>query len=286
MSDLATCRKCGSPILGNEWFCSNCGERVANAPPQPAPNGPPPTSSSGVKVIFWVLAAVVALGAVAAAGVFILGRRLTRAVEARVAGGASGDGAVGRLASSLGKMAREEKRTESYGCSLLSRENATAITGTPVTRTESTSDSCMYFGVPDPSINPEAIAIKSLPGMTTNPEASKMIDAVTSGMRADVEQKDPGIRAGPGGERLLFAVHASAALSASMELGRNGANAKGLGESVPGLGDEAFFLGMGRMFFVRKGTNYILIQPQFVKDPHGVAIAAAKKVLESPGFGG
>lgn len=70
-----------------------------------------------------------------------------------------------------------------------------------------------------------------------------------------------------------------------MELGRNGAKAKGFGESVPGLGDEAFFLGMGRMFFVRSGTNYILIQPQFVKDPHGVAIAAAKRVLDSPTFG-
>jgi hypothetical protein len=283
MNDVAKCRKCGSPILGNEWFCSNCGERVASAPPQPAPNGSA-TGSSGVKVVFWVLAGVVALGVVAAAGVFVVGRRLTRAVEARVAGGAAG-GAVGRVASSLGRMAREEKRTESYGCSLLSRENATTITGTPVTRTESTSDSCMYFGVPDSSLNPEAIAIKSLPGMTTNPEASKMIDAVTSGMRAEVEQKDPGTRAGPGGERLLFAMHASAALSASMELGRNGSNAKGFGESVPGLGDEAFFLGMGRMFFVRKGTNYILIQPQFVKDPHGVAIAAARAVLESPSFG-
>lgn len=54
---------------------------------------------------------------------------------------------------------------------------------------------------------------------------------------------------------------------------------------MPGLGDEAFFLGMGRMFFVRKGANYILIQPQFVKDPHGVAIAAARAVLESPVFG-
>jgi hypothetical protein len=285
MNDVAKCRKCGSPILGNEWFCSNCGERVATAPPQPAQNGPPPRSS-GVKVVFWVLAGVVVLGVVAAAGVFVVGRRLTRAVEARFAGGASGDGAAGRVASSIKTMAREEKRPESYGCSLLSKEDASAIAGTPVTRTESTSDSCSYFGVSDPSINPEAIAMKSLPGVAASPEASKMIDAATSGMRAEVEQKDPGTRAGPGGERLLFAMHSSAALSASMELGRNGANAKGFGESVPGIGDEAFFLGMGRMFFVRKGTSYILIQPQFVKDPHAVALAAAKKVLESPGFSG
>ena len=284
MSDLTKCRKCGSPILGNEWFCSNCGERVASAPPQPAPNGRP-SRSSGAKIVLWVLAAVTVLGVVAAAGVFVVGRRLTRAVEARVAGGASGDGAIGRVASSLGKMAHEEKRAESFGCSLLSREDAAVIAGTPVTRTESTSDSCSYFGVPDPSVNPEAIAMKSMPGVAANPQASKMIDAVTTGMRAEVEQKDPGTRAGPGGERLLFALHSSAALAASMELGRNGANAKGFGESVPSLGDEAFFLGMGRMFFVRKGTNYILIQPQFVKDLHGVAVAAAKKVLESPTFG-
>lgn len=60
MNDIAKCRKCGSPILGNEWLCSNCGERVADAPPQPAPNAPPP-SSSGVKVVLWALAGIVVL---------------------------------------------------------------------------------------------------------------------------------------------------------------------------------------------------------------------------------
>jgi hypothetical protein len=53
------------------------------------------------------------------------------------------------------------------------------------------------------------------------------------------------------------------------------------GEAVPGIGEEAIFTTAHRMFFVREGTSYILIQPQFVRDPRGVAIAAAKKVLES-----
>lgn len=274
MSDLATCRVCGAPVLGNEWYCSSCGKRVASA-----------ASSPAARVIVGLLAALAVVGVAAAAGVFVVGRHLTRAVEARVAGGTSGGGAIGRVAASLGTMAREEKRPGTWGCGLLSRADASEISGTPVTRTESTPDTCTYFGVPDNSIKPEAIALKSLPGGAASAEASKSIDAAASGLRAEVEQKDTGSRAGPGGERLLFSVHVSAALAASMELGRRGANAKGFGESVPGIGDEAFFLGMNRMFFVRRGTNYILIQPLFVKDPHAVSIAAAKKVLESAALG-
>ncbi len=279
MNDLAKCRKCGSPILGNEWFCSNCGERVGQAAPQAAPSGPP-GRSSGARVIVSVLAVVAVVAVAAAAGVYVVGRRVVKAVDSRT------DGALGRVARSVGKMEREERRDATFGCSLLSKQDAAAIAGTPITRTETASDSCAYFGVPDPSLNPEAIAMKSLPGVAPDSQASRMIDQVAGAMRAHVEAQDPGTRAGPGGERLLFSVHCSAALSASMEAGKNASNPATGGEAVPGIGDEAFFMGMGRMFFVRKGANYILVQPQFVKDPHGVAIAAARKVLESPNFGG
>ncbi len=285
MDELAKCRKCGAPIFGNDWFCANCGERAGNAPPHAIPSGSPGRSAGG-KVIVWVLAVVAVVGVAAAAGVYVVGRRVVRAVGTRVAGSASGDGAVGRVARSLGKMAREEKRPESYGCSLLSREDAAAIAGTAVTRTESASDTCAYYGIPDPSLNPEAVSIKSMPGISTDPQVSGMIDQVTGAMRASAEAKDPGARAGPGGERLLFAVHSSAALSASMEAARSVSGTPLGGEAVPGIGEEAIFTTAHRMFFVRKGTSYILIQPQFVKDPRGVAVAAAKKVLESPNFGG
>ncbi len=283
MNDLAKCRKCGAPIFGNDWFCSNCGERAGHAPAQAVPSG---GTSAGGKAILWVLAVVAVVGVAAAAGVYVVGRRLARAVETRIAGGAPGDGAIGRVARSMGKMAREEKRPESYGCSLLSKEDAAAIAGTAVTRTESTSDTCVYYGIPDPSLNPEAIAMKSAPGAAGDAQVSRMIDQIAGAMRAQAEKEDPGTRAGPGGERPLFSVHCSAALSMSMEAGRNASRPEAGGETVPDLGDEAFFVGMGRMFFVRKGAHHILIQPQFVKDPHRVAIAAAKKVLESPNLGG
>ena len=53
------------------------------------------------------------------------------------------------------------------------------------------------------------------------------------------------------------------------------------GEVIPDLGDDAFFVTMHRMFFVRRGTDYLLIQPVFVKDKRAVSIAAARKILDS-----
>jgi hypothetical protein len=54
------------------------------------------------------------------------------------------------------------------------------------------------------------------------------------------------------------------------------------GETVTGVGDDAFFVTMHRMLFVRRGADYLLIQPLFVKDKRAVGIAAARKLLESP----
>lgn len=278
MNDLAKCRKCGSPILGNEWFCSNCGERVGQGAPQAAPNRSP--GAAGVKVIVWALAVVAVVGVAVAAGVYVVGRRVVKAVDTRT------DGALDRVARSVKKMEREERRDPSFGCSLLSKEDAAVIAGTAVTRTETTSDTCVYYGVPDPSLNPEAASIKSIPGISTDPQASKMIDQFTGAMRTSVEAKEPDARAGPGGERLLFAIHDSAALSLSMEAARKVSGTTLGGEVVPGIGEEAIFTAAHRMFFVRQGTNYILIQPQFVPDPRGVSIAAARKILESPNLGG
>lgn len=275
MSELGTCRKCGSPILGNEWFCSNCGKRVTGR----VSTGVRPAKASGGKTLVWVLAVVAAVGVALAAGVYVVGRRVVKSVDART------DGALGRVARSVGKMEREEKRDPSFGCSLLSKEDAAAIAGTAVTRTETTADTCVYYGVPDPSLNPEAASIKSIPGISTDPQASKMIDQFTGAMRTSVEAKEPDARAGPGGERLLFAIHDSAALSLSMEAARKVSGTTLGGEVVPGIGEEAIFTAAHRMFFVRKGTSYILIQPLFVPDPRGVSIAAARKILESPRLG-
>ncbi len=227
------------------------------------------------------LGAAVVLGAV---GVAVVVHRAARAIDPDGKVRSSVARAAGRVAASLPEMSREEHRPKSYGCSLLSQQDAGSIAGTAITRVESASDSCSYFGVPDKSLNPEAEAIRSLPGLPVDPQASKMIDGFTKGMRAEVEAKDPGARAGPGGERLLFGINDSAALSASMEAARGIAGTPLGGEAVADIGDDAVFSAMHRMFFVRKGTRYLLIQPQFVRDPRGVAIAAARKVLASPNF--
>lgn len=260
-----------------------CSQRSSGIAPKAAGtlgNGP-----SG-RALVWLLAGVAVLGLAVVAGVFLVGRHLVKTVDSRLAGSPSGKGAVGRVARSLGAISRESERPRTFGCSLLSPADAAEIAGTAITRTESASDGCSYFGVPDRSLNPEAASIKSIPGISTDPQASKMIDQFTGAMRASVEAKEPGARAGPGGERLLFAIHDSAALSLSMEAARKVSGTTLGGEVVPGIGEEAIFTAAHRMFFVRKGTSYILIQPQFVPDPRGVSIAAARKILESPNLGG
>lgn len=286
MTALEACARCGSPVVGNEAFCSNCGERIGHSPPRPAAGASPPVATGparGSRAIFWILGVVAVLGIGLAVGAYVVVRRVSDAVHARL--GPEGSAALGRVAQSLKTAEREGHRDKSFGCSLLSESDASAIAGTRVTRTESSRDGCTYFGIPDPALNPEAEAMKELPGGNLDPKTARMIDQMAGAMRSQVEQTDPGARAGPGGERPLFTLQVNAALSATMELAKKGGNAKAAGEAVPGLGDDAFFITMHRMFFVRKGTSYMLIQPQFVQDRRGVAIAAAQKIMESPHFG-
>jgi hypothetical protein len=224
---------------------------------------------------------VALLGLVAVGGVWYVGHRISKAVHARLR--PDGDAALGRVATSLRTASRESRREDDFGCRLISAVDASAIAGTRVTRTESQSDGCTYFGIPDPSLNPEADSVQELAGgANADPKVASAIRQMTGAMRAQVESQDPGTRAGPGGERPLFAIHATPALSLSMETARK-LNGSALGgESVSGIGDDAFFVTMHRVFFVRRGTDYLMIQPLFVKDKRAVGIAAARKLLESP----
>ncbi len=238
------------------------------------------SGASAVTVIVSILAFLVVVGIAGAVGIYFVGRHVVRAVESRVEGSSS---PLARIAQSVTKPTETGDHSESSGCALLSQDDASAISGTKVTRVESTADSCSYFGVPDPSVQPEAAALQGLPG-AADPQVTKMIGQFATAMRANAEAQDPDIRPGPGGERLLFGVGSSPALSATMAFSKLTATPQMGGELVPGIGDEAFFATMHRMFFVRVGGHYLLIQPQFVKDPRGVCIAVAKKVLASPEF--
>ena len=213
--------------------------------------------------------------------IWYAGRRISQAVHERL--GPDGDAALGRVAKSLHTASRESHREKDFGCTLISADDASAIAGSRVTRTESDSDGCTYFGIPDPSLNPEADSVQELAGgANADPKVASAIRQMTGAMRANVESQDPGTRAGPGGERPLFSIHATAALSLSMETAKK-VNGTALGgESVSGIGDDAFFVTMHRMFFVRRGTDYLMVQPLFVKDKRAVGIAAARKLLDSP----
>jgi hypothetical protein len=273
MSSSEQCPRCGSPTVGNEIYCSTCGDRLNRAGA-----GPPRRNSS---TVFWVLGTVALLGLLAVGGVWYVGHRISKAVQARL--GPDGHAALGRVAKSLGTASRESHRDQDFGCSLIAADDASVIAGTRVTRTESQSDGCTYFGIPDPSLDPDADSVQELAGgANADPKVADAIRRMTGGMRAQVETRDPGIRAGPAGERPLFVVHATAALSLSMESARK-VNGTALGgEAVSGIGDDAFFVTMHRMFFVRRGTDYLMVQPLYVKDKRAVGISAARKILESP----
>jgi hypothetical protein len=277
MTSVEKCLRCGSPAVGNEFYCSNCGDRLALHGPGV---GPPLRQPS--RAVFWVLGTVALLGFLMIGGIWYVGHRVSNAVHARL--GPDADAALGRVAKSLHTASAESHRDKDFGCALISQDDASALAGTRVTRTESQSDGCTYFGVPDPSLNPEADSIQEMVRASggVDPKSANMIRQMTGAMRASVEQQDPGARPGPGGERPLFAIHASSALSLSMETAKRLNGSAMGGEVIPDLGDDAFFVTMHRMFFVRRGTDYLLIQPVFVKDKRAVSIAAARKILDSP----
>ena len=274
MTSVEKCPRCGSPAVGNEYYCSSCGDRLALGGAGAALRKPS-------RAVFWVLGAVALLGLLAVGGIWYVGHRVSKEVHARL--GPDGDAALGRVAKSLGTASRESHRDKDFGCTLISAEDASAIAGTRVTRTESESDGCTYFGVPDPGLDPDADSVQELAGgANADPKVAGAIRQMTGAMRAQVASQDPGTRAGAGGERPLFAIHATAALSMSMETAKK-VNGTALGgESVSGIGDDAFFVTMHRMLFVRRGTDYLMVQPLFVKDKRAVGIAAARKLLESP----
>jgi hypothetical protein len=276
MTSVEKCPRCGSPAVGNEYYCSSCGDRLALGG---AGGGPAPRRPS--RAVFWVLGTAALFGVLTVGGIWYVGHRISKAVHARL--GPDGDAALGRVAKSLGTASRENHRDKDFGCTLISEDDASAIAGTRVTRTESESDGCTYFGIPDPSLDPDASSMQELAGgANADPKVAGAIRQMTGAMRAQAESQDPGTRAGSGGERPLFAVHATAALSLSMESAKK-VNGTALGgENVAGIGDDAFFVTMHRMLFVRRGTDYLMVQPLYVKDKRAVGIAAARKLLESP----
>lgn len=278
MTSVEKCPRCGSPAVGNEYYCSSCGDRLALGG---AGAGAGPALRRPSRAVFWVLGTVALLGLLMIGGIWVVGRHLSKAVHARL--GPDTDAALGRAAKSLGTASRESHRDKDFGCTLMSADDASAIAGTRVTRTESEADGCTYFGIPDPSLDPDASSMQELAGgANADPKVAGAIRQMTGAMRAQAGSQDPGTRAGPGGERPLFAVHATAALSLSMESAKQ-VNGTALGgENVPGIGDDAFFVTMHRMFFVRRGTDYLMVQPLYVKDKRAVGIAAARKLLDSP----
>lgn len=281
MTSIEKCPRCGSPAVGNEYYCSSCGDRLALGGGGAGAGPARPAMRRPSRAVFWVLGTVALLGLLTVGGAWYVGHRISKAVHARL--GPDGDAAVGRVAKSLHPASRESHRDKDFGCTLISADDASAIAGTPVTRTESDSDGCTYFGIPDPSLNPDADSVQELAGgANADPKVAGAIRQMTGAMRAQVEGQEPGTRAGAGGERPLFAIHATAALSLSMETAKKVNGTPLGGETVSGIGDDAFFVTMHRMFFVRRGTDYLLVQPLFVKDKRAVAIAAARKLLESP----
>jgi len=151
------CANCGNPMAEGARFCASCGAAVPGqpAPAQPGsvpsaapavtpsvappatypPQSAPPASSSGVKILFMVLAIFAFLGLLAAGSCFYIAYRVKKkANEFRAEMNSNARPYTGRRDA----------------CSKLTKAEASEAIGQPVTSVESHGESsCVYLFGPD-----------------------------------------------------------------------------------------------------------------------------------------
>jgi hypothetical protein len=153
------CVNCGNPMAEGARFCATCGASVpgqaaqppAPPPPQPAqpltpPAARPPAvsypaaapassgSSSGIKILFIVLAVLAFLGLLAAGSCFYVAYRVKKKAN--------------EYKAEMEGSARPYTGQRD-ACSKLTRREASEALGEPVTAVESQGDSCDYIFGPN-----------------------------------------------------------------------------------------------------------------------------------------
>ena len=181
------CGSCGAPLSEQSGFCGGCGARAGHAqlgPPAAAATPAAAKSAGGgasaLKVVLIVVGVLFVFGAVSAGGMYYAAHRYIKMAE-DVTGIKAGDvvHSIRKAADHSSHETRAEKRD---GCLLLSPEEASAILGIEVIRTDGKpneqerGEHCDFFVKPESAeqnlekLKTSVAAVKSDPNSPAQPD--------------------------------------------------------------------------------------------------------------------
>ena len=288
------CSGCGFPLAAGAGFCPNCGMRqqgaVSPAPPpmQPAAMAPPPPqvrSGSGLKIVLVLVGFLAFAGIAAIGGLWYIGHRVKAAVVEKAK-------AYGVDLPKDIPMSTESHRAVRLPkpCDLLSKEEAAAMLGEPIERTQTSEEGCLYFGPPGLALKlaqehtQSTIKKAEAPGAAV--PAGEMATAVDnllnaaaagSNARSGGEQPLLMLMIDPDGKAQLAAMSIAKGIFGGIAKSSSGADFS-MGTEISGLGDRAIRLpklGLN----VLKGEVLIRIIPSSVPDADTKTINIARAVL-------
>src|ERR1039457_5623321 len=128
------CGSCGAPLSQQSGFCGGCGARAGQQPAAAPVAKSPGGGASALRVGLIVVGVLFVFGAVSVGGMYYTAHRYIKMAE-DVTGIKAGDvvHSIREAADHSSDETRAEKRD---GCLLLSPEEATAILGIEVIRTD------------------------------------------------------------------------------------------------------------------------------------------------------
>lgn len=262
---MAFCTNCGNPVEPGVAFCTKCGAAM-NQPASPPPGGygqaPPPgygaprKSGSGLGKVLLIAGGVLLLiGVLVVGGLVYVGYKVKHKVQ--------------EVASDLGVSTERPagpaaKRTSNV-CSLLSPQEASAITGLRIDMAEVEQDACQYAGSrAETAGKGEAQASEAIEKMRKNEpatpqEAAKAMEQLMKGLSA---------QSAASGSGPLFTVRikwgdaatAEAGYKIAMKAMTAGLPKADYGGAVEGVGDRAYLAPMGAALYMVKGDSWVEIE--------------------------
>ena len=313
------CNKCGAPSSGTA-FCNKCGADMRPAaaqhaaiPVAPAPSTSPVSSppqaiaapqvqakgSPLTKILIGLAVVVIAIGALAAGGVYYVVYRVKQKVHevARdVPGlGSSSDNSSGSgnnsVLGSISEMVSGSGNSSDSGgsgsnggisgdpCRLLSKEEVGRAVGVEIVATQTTDAGCSYLA----QGNSADMTAKHMSAMVAtkgaDAQTQKMIQNISGGLFKSLQSEHPSEASDSNGNVPVFGFSVdNNAAQAQMQANQAVLGRLGPGQqSIPGIGDEAYDESSA-MMFVRKGDR--LIRIMYSTCPCGVeAIKPLAKTL-------
>jgi hypothetical protein len=302
------CNKCGAPSIGAP-FCNKCGADLRQAaalssqpaipaaqvppsvlsPPPPQPPVPsqtmsaPPSQGKGsalTKILVGFAVVVIAVGAVAAGGVYYVVYRVKQKVH-EVAHDVPGLGSSPDNSSSGGIMGSMSKMVSGSGsgdggdsgsggdnggisgdpCRLLSRDEVGSAIGVQIVATQSTDGGCSYLAQGDSGDMTAKHMAAMLGAKGVDAKTRNMIQGFAGGMAKAFQSDSHEATSDSNGNVPVFTFGVdNRAAEAQMRLNRKTLARMGTSQQhdIPGIGDQAFDEA-GAMMMVRKGDRLIRI---------------------------